>query len=227
LSARRWLLHADRKLRPTASAVSAPQLLQRDSEELPIPLSEFERAQLYRKVEGALGTRVGRPWLPVLGWAGAALVAASSIGLFVHTTRAEARTEPRVVSLPAPALQSLELPDGSRALVSASTQLRIDAAEPQRIRLTLVSGHADFEIADAAGWSFVVNAGDTSVSALGKKLSVSVDPQDGPVGELTVEVHATEGPADVQRGSGGAPLTLGSGESWTGRVPRAQPVPTP
>jgi RNA polymerase sigma-70 factor (ECF subfamily) len=227
LSARRWLLHADRKLRPTASAVSAPQLLQRDSEELPIPLSEFERAQLYRKVEGALGTRVGRPWLPVLGWAGAALVAASSIGLFVHTTRAEARTEPRVVSLPAPALQSLELPDGSRALVSGSTQLRIDAAEPQRIRLTLVSGHADFEIADAAGWSFVVNAGDTSVSALGKKLSVFVDPQDGPVGELTVEVHATEGPADVQRGSGGAPLTLGSGESWTGRVPRAQPVPTP
>jgi ferric-dicitrate binding protein FerR (iron transport regulator) len=228
LNVRRWLLLADRKLRPTATAVSAPQLLQRDSEELPIPLSEFERAQIYRKIEGALGGRSGRRWLPLLGWVGAALVATASLGVFVHTTRAEARSEPRVVMVPAPALQSLELPDGSRALVSASTQLRIDAAEPQRIRLTLVSGHADFEIADTAGWSFVVNAGDTSVSALGRRLSVSVEPQEGAAGDLTVEVHATEGPADVQRGSGGAPLTLGSGESWTGRVPRAQTaVPAP
>jgi RNA polymerase sigma-70 factor (ECF subfamily) len=221
LSVRRWLLHADRKLRPIATAVSAPQLLQRDSEELPIPLSEFERAQIYRKIEGALGGRMGRRWLPMLGWLGAALVATTSIGLFVHTTRGEARGEPRVVTVPVPTLQSLELPDGSRALVSASTQLRIDAAEPQRIRLTLVSGHADFEIAEAAGWSFVVNAGDTSVSALGRKLSVSVQPQAGPIGDLAVEVHATDGPADVQRGSGGAPLTLGSGESWSGRVSRA------
>lgn len=228
LSVRRWLLQADRQLRPLAAAVSAPLLLQRDSVELPIPLSEFERAQIYRRIEGALGGRAVRRWLPLLGWAGAALIAATSVGLFVHTNRAEARVEPRVIAAPSPALQSLELPDGSRALVSASTQLRIDAAEPQRIRLTLVSGHADFEISDAAGWSFVVAAGNTSVSALGRKLSLSVEPGDGPDGDLTVQVRATEGPADVQRGSGGAPLTLGSGESWTGRVPRAQLVaPSP
>lgn len=222
LSVRRWLLHADRKLRSLAAAVSAPLLLQRDSEELPIPLSEFERAQIYRRVEGALGGRVPRRWLPLLGWAGAALIAATSVGLFVLATRAEARMQPGAALAPSPPLQSLELPDGSRALVSASTQLRIDAAEPLRIRLTLVAGHADFEIADAPGWSFVVNVGDTAVSALGRKLSLSVEALDGPTGDLTVEVRASEGPADVQRGSGGAPLTLGSGETWTGRVPRAR-----
>jgi DNA-directed RNA polymerase specialized sigma24 family protein len=225
LSVRRWLLHADRKLKPLSAVVAPPLLLQRDSEELPIPLSEFERAQIYRKVESALGERGGRRWLPLAGWAGAALVAAVSVGLFVHSTRAEARSEPRALPAAPAALQSLELPDGSRALVSAATQLRIDAAEPQRIRLTLVSGHADFEIADAAGWSFVVNAGDTSVSALGQRLSVSVEPIDGASADVSVEVRATEGPADVQRGSGGAPLTLGSGESWTGRVPRVAAVP--
>lgn len=225
INVRRWLLHADRKLRPLSALIAPPLLLQRDSEELPIPLSEFERAQMYRKIENALGERIGRRWLPLAGWAGAALVAAASVGLFVHSTRAESRSEARAVSAPAPALQSLELPDGSRALVSASTQLRVDAAEPQRIRLTLVSGHADFEIADAAGWSFVVNAGDSSVSALGRRLSVSVEPVNGASGEVTVEVHASEGPADVQRGSGGAPLTLGSGESWTGRVPRVATAP--
>lgn len=227
LSVRRWLLHADRRLRSLAAAVSAPLLLQRDSEELPIPLSEFERAQIYRRIESALGGRAVRRWLPLLGWVGAALVAATSVGLFVLTTRAEARMRPHAASAASPTLQSIELPDGSRALVSTSTQLRIDAAEPQRIRLTLVSGHADFEIADTAGWSFVVSAGDTSVSALGRKLSLSVEAPDGPTGELTVEVHAGEGPADVQRGSGGAPLTLGSGESWTGRVQRVQRADVP
>lgn len=226
LSVRRWLLHADRKLRSLAAAVAAPLLLQHGSEELPIPLSEFERAQMYRKIEAGLGLRAPRRWLHAVGWAAAALVCTASAGLFVHSTRAEARTEPRAVAAPAPTLQSLELPDGSRALVSASTQLRIDAAEPQRIRLTLVSGRADFEIADTAGWSFVVNAGDTSVSALGRKLSMSVEPLEGSTSEVTVEVHASEGPADVQRGSGGAPLTLGSGESWTGRVPRSPLSPT-
>jgi DNA-directed RNA polymerase specialized sigma24 family protein len=221
LSVRRWLLHADRRLRPLGAAALPPALLQRDSEELPIPLSEFERAQMYRKIEAALGGRGARQWLPVLGWTGAGLVAVTSVGLAIHAARDDVRSEPASLALATLKPQSIELPDGSRALVSPSSQLRVDVAEPQRIRLTLVSGHADFEIADATGWTFVVSAGDTSVSALGRRLSLSVTPLDGPNADLTVEVRATEGPADVQRGSGGAPLTLGSGESWTGRVPRA------
>lgn len=221
LSIRRWLLHADRRLRPLGAVATPPALLQRDSEELPIPLSEFERAQMYRKVEAALGGRGARPWLPVLGWSVAALVAVTSVGLAVHAARDDSSSEARPLPAPSPRPQSVELPDGSRALVAPSTQLRVDVAEPQRIRLTLVSGHADFEIADASGWSFVVSAGDTSVSALGRRLSLTVTAPDGPDADLTVEVRATDGPADVQRGSGGPPLALGSGESWTGKVLRA------
>lgn len=56
---------------------------------------------------------------------------------------------------------------------------------------------------------------------------MSIEGADPATGAVTLEVSASEGPAELLRRTGSALITLDSGESWTGRVPRlATSVPT-
>jgi len=197
--------------------------LQRDgySDELPVPLSEFERAQLLRRVELELEARPAR-WRPLL--AAAIAIAAAALGgglaLGVRARSAPAEAAPLVV-VPT-ARQSIELPDGSRALLESAAELRVDAAEPLRIRLTLLGGRASFEVAGVEGRSFVVGAGQVDVNVLGGKVAIEFSPGvslDGEPREGAVEVHPTEGRVSVHRRSGGAPVTLEAGERWSSVSP--------
>ncbi|MFZ5892218.1 MAG: FecR domain-containing protein [Myxococcota bacterium] len=220
--ARRWLLSAERQLRPLGAAGRVPHVLVAGTEVLPIPLSEFERVQLHRRIEQLLDAREERRYWP---WAvgGAAVFLALVGALVLALRRPVAAAEPPpapVVLMPAAAPQSVELPDGSRAQLSPAAQLRVNLADSEDIRLTLVSGRADFELNAMVGKRFVVNVGDATVAALGRRLSVSIEGEDPETHELTVEVSAGDGPAELWRRSDTPSILLGSEETWSGRVPQ-------
>jgi DNA-directed RNA polymerase specialized sigma24 family protein len=223
--ARRWLLLAERRLRRFGAGARTPALLRNGSNELPIPFSEFERAQVHRRIEAALERRPERRRWPLL--AASVVVLGLSAGVvLLRQPRAVAAEQP-VLVLPTPSPQSIELPDGSRATLSPSAELRVEQATPHEVRLTLLSGRADFELAPREERTFVESAADAAVSAFGRRLSMSIEGADPATGAVTLEVSASEGPAVLLRRTGSALITLDSGESWTGRVPRlATSVPT-
>jgi ferric-dicitrate binding protein FerR (iron transport regulator) len=212
---RRWSLHAERKLRPLGSIARPPAVLYRDSGRLPVPLSEFERAHLHRRIEAGLSGRgAARVWRRALPAAAALLLPCAAL-LAVVQHRAHAATPTTGATSTDAPNRVIELPDGSRLSLSPSAELRVDALDSEHIRLTLVSGRADFEIA-YGGAHFVIGAGDAQITALGRRLSVGIEPSESGGEPASIEVRATDGPADVQRGAG-APITLGSGESWSAR----------
>jgi len=189
----------------------------RYSDELPVPLSEFERAQLFRRVEAELDRRPRRARPVVLAVAVAIAALAGGVALGYRARSAPAEAAPALVA-PSAARESIELPDGSRALLDPSVELRVDAAEPLRIRLTLLEGRASFEVGEVEGRSFVVGAGPVDVNVLGGKVAIayvpSLSPAAGPR-DWSVEVHATEGRVSVHRKSGGATVTLEAGGRWS------------
>jgi ferric-dicitrate binding protein FerR (iron transport regulator) len=77
----------------------------------------------------------------------------------------------------------------------------------------LLTGHADFQLANAKTTEFVVRAGDAQITGLGRALSVAIE-GGGASAPKFVEVQATDGPVDVQRSASDGVITLGTGESW-------------
>jgi RNA polymerase sigma-70 factor (ECF subfamily) len=217
--ARRSLLLAERKLRPLGLAARMPSALHGDSDVLPIPLSEFERAQLYRRVEQLLDTNERTYWPWALGAVG--LSAALSLGIVLVRQPAAAAAPPApqpAAQIALPSVRSVELPDGSRAQLSPGAQLRINMADADQIHLTLISGRADFELERGSGKRFVVGVGDAAVAALGQRLSVSIEAEDPESRQLSVEVGTDNGAAELWRRSDSPSILLGAGESWRGRV---------
>jgi ferric-dicitrate binding protein FerR (iron transport regulator) len=189
--------------------------LRAPSEELPVPLSEFERVQLFRRIEAGLAGSPPSRWPSRATWlaAGLGLLVGLALGWRAEHSRHEPAT---VVATSDPAPRVLELPDGSRASLSAAAELRVDAAEHTLIHLTLLAGRADFQLAGGTGREFVVRAGDAEIKGLGRALSVGIESAMASTAKA-VEVQATDGPVDVQRGANDGVITLGSGESWSGR----------
>jgi RNA polymerase sigma-70 factor (ECF subfamily) len=218
--ARRSLLLAERKLRPLGLAARMPSALHGDSDVLPIPLSEFEHAQLHRRVEQLLdGTKERTYWPWALGAVG--ISAALSVGIVLVRQPAAAAAPPAeqpAAQIALPSVRSVELPDGSRAELSPGAQLRINEADAAQIRLTLISGRADFEIEQGSGKRFVVAVGEAAVAALGQRLSVSIEAEDPETRQLSVEVGTDKGAAELWRRSDSPSILLGAGESWRGRV---------
>lgn len=226
---RHWLLDAARRmplLRPELVCASDLSIENRSSA-LPVPLSEFERAHTYRRVEAKLDGRKKRRTLPLLTALGVGVGVAGGVAIALKSTRAAAPVVTEVAAPPVTLSQSIELPDGSRASLGPSTELKIELVEPLRIKLSLLSGRADFDISGVDGRSFIVSVADAEVSALGRRLSVSVEPADGPEGEVSIFVRAVDGPADVYRRGGGPPIVLGPGESWSARSSRLAPEVEP
>jgi ferric-dicitrate binding protein FerR (iron transport regulator) len=196
-----------------------PSALHGDSDVLPIPLSEFERAQLYRRVEQLLDTNERTYWPWALGAVG--LSAALSLGIVLVRQPAAAAAPPApqpAAQIALPSVRSVELPDGSRAQLSPGAQLRINMADADQIHLTLISGRADFELERGSGKRFVVGVGDAAVAALGQRLSVSIEAEDPESRQLSVEVGTDNGAAELWRRSDSPSILLGAGESWRGRV---------
>ncbi|MGC4092411.1 MAG: FecR domain-containing protein [Polyangiaceae bacterium] len=222
--ARRWLLLAERRLRPLGADARVPALLLGDADALPIPLSEFERAQLYRRVEQQLEARVERRLWP---WAlGAATCTAALTVALVLRQRPVAAAEPALLMVPPSAAQSVELPDGSRARLSPGAQLRVNVADFEQVQLTLLSGRADFELDPSAGRRFLINAGDASVAPIGARLSLSIEARDPLTGDLTLEVSTSDGAAELWRRSDAPSIALGADETWSGRVRAVRPSET-
>ncbi|HYO97231.1 MAG TPA: FecR family protein [Polyangiaceae bacterium] len=187
------------------------------SQALPVPLSEFERAQIFRRVEAALETRRAAPRLPTFAWAATALALAAS-GTFAYRAVRAHEPQPAVITAPVVTQETLELPDGSRAIIGPASQMRVDAAEPLRVRLSLLEGRVDLSVTEVEGRSFVVSAGNVDVNVLGGRVSVAVEPPDSLPQGWAIEVRASDGRADVHRKSGGPPVVLEAGETWSSRA---------
>ncbi|MDP3233408.1 MAG: FecR domain-containing protein [Myxococcales bacterium] len=90
----------------------------------------------------------------------------------------------------------VHLSDSSHVRVSASTQVALTRAEADDVALTVTRGRVAVRASHEARRSFVVHAGDVSVSVVGTVFSVS----NGPDG---VEVAVSEGEVRVASGDSG------------------------
>ena len=185
------------------------------SGDLPVPLSEFERAQLHRRIEQLLATRNERRYWP---WALGAVALSALVSVGAVVLQRQSPSVAPEASRGATA-QNVELPDGSRARLSAGAELRVNIADTQEVRLALLSGRAEFDVVQSTGKRFFVNVGAASVAALGPRLSVSVDSVEGSHRSLGMQVTTSGGAAELWRRVDGPSIVLGVDETWSGRVP--------
>lgn len=213
--ARRMVEGAERRLRQLGGPPPVPHSLLAGAADLPVPLSEFERAQLHRRVEQRLAARVERrSWR----WAAGAVALSACVGAGVVLLERHGHAAATDATA-APTPQSVELPDGTRALLSAGAELRVNRADAEEVRLALASGRADFDRARSAGERLVVKVGAASVSARGPRLSVSIEEGDVAHRALSVQVTTSGGPAELWRRADAPSIVLGADETWMGRVP--------
>lgn len=163
-----------------------------------------ESADINDAVSGALG-RASRPpqtrrrEMGLAGLAVAAVTAFAAIG-FWTSERGLYRTavgEQRVI----------ELADGSTVRLDTNSAVRVRFERGQR-GLVLERGQALFTVAHDADRPFIVNAGDTSVTAVGTVFDVR---RQGPTAQITL----VSGVVKVEAKSGGAQRRLIAGEQAT------------
>lgn len=213
--ARRSLELAERRVRPIGSGLRVPTSLAGHAGDLPIPLSEFERAQLHRRVEQLLATRNERRYWP---WALGAVALSALVSVGVVLVQGQSTSSASEIT-PVAAQQNVELPDGTRARLSLGAELRVSLADAQEVRLALLSGRAEFDVVQSSGKRFFVNVGAASVAALGPRLSIAVESVDPSHRSFGVRVATSGGPAELWRRGDGPSILLGAEESWSGRVP--------
>lgn len=88
---------------------------------------------------------------------------------------------------------SVTLADGSVVHLNTQSAVRVSYT-PQERRLTLESGQALFEVAKAPHRPFIVTAGDRTVTALGTKFDIRLDPS-------RLQIALVEGVVVVRNGS--------------------------
>lgn len=98
----------------------------------------------------------------------------------------------------------IDLPDGSRVHLNANSAIAEDF-QPQRRTIRLLRGEAYFEVAPDRSRPFVVEADAIRVRVLGTAFNVNMTAHD-------TEVTVTENQVEVQDMSGGARVSLTSGE---------------
>ncbi|WP_296615432.1 FecR domain-containing protein [Sphingomonas sp.] len=101
-------------------------------------------------------------------------------------------------------IRTVDLPDGSTAVLDGSSALSFDMSGPER-RVTLVAGRAFFRVRHLPAQPFSVSAGDAVIRDIGTAFEVSRLPQ----GNL---VSVQEGRVEALL-SGKAPHLLGAGEA--------------
>ncbi|HET9953156.1 MAG TPA: FecR domain-containing protein [Polyangiaceae bacterium] len=233
LRVERWLQRADRHIARSCPA-GAPSL-----QRLYSPLSSLELRHLTAQVESELGKmREQHPDLArsrrsryVAGGAALGLIVPAlwALGVPQSLTRdGRGRATTGVGALhTAPSLtqadvQKLELPGGAQATLSATSQLKIEAAESGRVQLTLLSGQADFVIQHPRQQNFVVHAPGAALTAAAERFSVALERD-------RLNVHVQRGHVHVQPAGDDRTLNLGSGETWSGprERPRREPLEPP
>jgi hypothetical protein len=212
--ARRAVVRADHRMRALGASKSVRSLLSSGSRAIPIPFSEFERAKLHRRIEQRLQNREKPRYS---AWAAGAIVLsalASFVVVVLHRRLAVASEPPAATSAP----EVVELPDGTRATLSAGAELRVNLADPRELELTLRSGTANFTIVPNPNKRFVVNVGAASVAARGRRLSVSIGAEGKGERPLPVQVTTSGGSAELWRRVGAPSILLEPDETWSGSV---------
>lgn len=208
---RRQLASAEQHCR-ALGAHASPSAALRRSELTPVPLSEFERTHLGRRIETALRER-SRPRVGRWTIAGALLlvlvVGIAATGVGIRQPIAASSVERTFAER-----QRLEFPDGSRIALSSGSELKLETLASESVRVVLLAGQGEFDLAANAP-VFEIVAGGALVIASGHRLAVSVE-RPNATSDGSVHVHAIEGSATVHR-EGEASLTLGSGETWSAR----------
>jgi transmembrane sensor len=156
-----------------------------------------------------------RRWMHAgLGALAASLIVAVAVGAF-WLTRPTAQTFPVArFDTPVGGHRLIALGDGSRIELNTATRLRTAVSDTRR-EVWLDHGEAYFEVAHIDGRSFVVHAGQRTVTVLGTKFSVR---RDGNV----VRVSVVEGRVRIEdsgRGEAGAVTTVTRGDVALARGP--------
>jgi transmembrane sensor len=133
----------------------------------------------YATRERPAGTsRLGAPPKPI--WAVAAItvaLGAAAIGVVHFVGRVSQRSAPTVfaseLDAPAGAVRTVSLSDGSVVLLQSGSRIDVRLTKEAR-RLVLRKGSAEFRVAHAPAWPFIVDAGGGSVTARGTVFQVSL-----------------------------------------------------
>jgi transmembrane sensor len=107
-------------------------------------------------------------------------------------------------------LRTVALPDGSRMILDTQSAVSAEIGRESR-KLRLLKGRAFFEVKRDPSRPFSVEAGELSVSALGTRFDVRLDP--GQVRVVLVEGRLAVG----KRQSGAAPLMMSAGDELLAR----------
>jgi transmembrane sensor len=120
----------------------------------------------------------------------------------------------------------LTLPDGTRTELGSDSRLAVADYRPDRIRLVLERGRAEFDVVPVPGRKVVVEAADFEVSVVGTRFLVTLGTRPGQprlgvsVRQGKVTIRNRKEPHDVR--------TLSAGESWSdGRIPGDTVRPMP
>ncbi|MGE0791026.1 MAG: FecR domain-containing protein [Sandaracinaceae bacterium] len=142
---------------------------------------------------------------------GVALAVAAALALFL-VPRSDARLEladgrAMPARVDAEAARTVELSDGTRIELAASSALSVLTNDPGRIELVLERGSAHFDVVHTGERRWIVEAGFASVEVVGTRFTVDRDQRSVAVERGRVIVRSDRLPDRVR--------ALGAGESWT------------
>lgn len=107
--------------------------------------------------------------------------------------------------------QTLQLADGSRLLLGASTRLHLVNLGRRQVQLELERGALDANVTHVAGRRFVVSAGALHVDVVGTRFRVTLDPSG-----VQARVSVTQGRVHLTSTDGRWPeVYVSAGESWS------------
>ena len=155
--------------------------------------------------ESSTASRAARlsPWLRWPAWAGAALVAAAALAVFLWPDRP--RNHSQNLGTSVASRQEFALPDGSHIEMNARTAAVVELGATER-RVRLAGGEAFFRVAKDPDRPFFVETPAGSVRVTGTEFNVRTE------SAASIEVTVREGSVQVRPGGGGAPRHLHHGD---------------
>lgn len=139
-------------------------------------------------------------------------------GLLVYHNRSAGKAGMNKVSTPRGGQYKVQLPDGSKVWLNASSSIRFPSVFPAKERPVEITGEAYFEVTKDAARPFTVLFNGSTVQVLGTSFNIMAYPEEG-----TSRTTLVEGSVSVRNRSGQARLQPGQQAAVTpgGRIQTA------